>query len=179
MITFDITRSGQVSYDFGGYMGTECVEDAQRVFAALHKKGIYLINEAAMRNLQGLSLKQLAREIQQVQSLIKPEKNKTQAELAEQIKGVLDQMGYENIRVSSIGGSIEMEAFNGNTGYRVIMSPEGEIQILDDQHTDITNKASDPVAQVSHEVQEEAQEVEIKKRRRSYMGSRKGQWLSH
>lgn len=180
VISFDITRNGQVSYDFGGYMGAACIEDAQKVFAALHKKGIYLLNEAAMHSLQNLPLKNIVKEIvEQERHRVTPEQNKTQAELADTIQGVLNKMGYEHVRVSSIGGSIEMEAFNGNTGYRVIMSPEGEIQVQDGQHRDITNKASDPVVQASKKVQEESPEVEMKERKKSYMGSRKRHMLSH
>ncbi len=179
IITFDVSRDGQVSYDFSGYVGEACLEDAQRVFAALSQKGIYIIDNTAMNTLQNLPVEQVLPEaLQQFQST--PVKNKTQAELAETIKGVLDKMGYANVRTSSIGGSIEMEAFDGSVGYRVVMSPEGEVQIFKDaDQDDITSDMRDPIVQASHVVQEESQEEDLKERRKSYVAPRKAQKLSN
>ncbi len=181
VISFDVSRDGQVSYDFGGYIGEECVKEAQEVFEALHKKGVYLVNETALPLIQHLPLERIMQEV-----LDKPAfhtaavKNKTQAELAETLKGVLNKMGYPGVRVSSVGGSIELEAFEGNIGYRVVMSPEGEVQIFKDAaQNEVTHDTKDRLAQASRTVQETSAEPEIKQRKKSYMGSRKGQMLTH
>ncbi|HTK12129.1 MAG TPA: hypothetical protein VL485_33465 [Ktedonobacteraceae bacterium] len=180
LITFDISREGRVSYDLAGYVGKTCLADANKIFAALHKKGVYLMNEQAMDELHRLPAENLVAEImQQERFKLTLNQNKTQAEMAENLKGVLEDMGYPNIRVSSIGGSIELEAFEGNMGYRVIMSPEGEVQILKDaSQTDISEDQHDSVAAASRTVQEQSQEQTVKKRSRAFMASRKGRLLS-
>lgn len=39
---FDVSRNGQVPYDFDSYIGEACLKDARKVFDALYRKGIHL-----------------------------------------------------------------------------------------------------------------------------------------
>ena len=150
LVSFDISRGGDVNYDFSGYTGNTCVTEAIKVFTALRANGLYLLDPAASESLQkrypgGIS----ARMLNQSDYLLQPAKNKTQAELAERISTVLKRMQYHNIHQSAVGGSIELEAFNGSIGYHIVLAPEGTMQVLKDtdqtSYTDVSSDPSDPI----------------------------------
>jgi hypothetical protein len=114
------------------------------------------------------------------------EQNKSQAELAETLKRVLTQM-YPQVHQSSVGGHIELEAFQGQLGYRVVLSPEGEVQVYKDvAHTDVSNDASDPIVAeaqrtLDQQVQEETQTTETPRttQKSHHIQQRKQQQLGH
>ncbi len=150
LVSFDITRGGDVNYDFSGYTGETCVTEAQRVFTALRANGVYLLDPATGADLQkrypeGVS----ARMLNQSEYLLQPAKNKMQAELAERISTVLKRMQYHNIHQSAAGGSIELEAFNGSIGYHIVLAPEGTMQVFKDteqaSYADVSSDPSDPI----------------------------------
>jgi hypothetical protein len=61
------------------------------------------------------------------------------------LKHVLREM-YSTVQQRVIGGFIELEAFEGNIGYRVVLSPEGEFRVLKGaQGTDVSSDPNDPI----------------------------------
>ena len=150
IVSFEISRNGDVAYDFVGYTGDSCVEEAEKIFAALRAKGLYILDPKGAQRLQAaarerpITLEMLNRpELQ-----LHPVKNKTQAELAERLQAVLERMQYHSISQQVVGGCIEMEAFNGPVGYRVVLKPEGSIQVFKDEEMnelDVALDSDDPV----------------------------------
>jgi adenosyl cobinamide kinase/adenosyl cobinamide phosphate guanylyltransferase len=162
IVSFDIEQDGTVSYDFSGYIGNSCLSDARRVFAALREKGVFLLDEKASAELQSLPGEQVTMETLQDEHFSpQPVQNKTQAELAETLLKVLQKMGYPTIQQRTVGGSIELEAFKGQLGYRVVLSPDGETRILKDaQGTDVSGDAGDPLAAQARQIVQQAVEAE-------------------
>jgi hypothetical protein len=187
LITFDVSRNGQVNYDFAGYSGSACLKDAQKIFNALQEKGLFILDDHALEKLQRIPAENFSIETLK-QKDFQPSlmQNKTQAELAESLKSILEEMGYPQLRQSVVGGFIELEAFNGPIGYSVVLSPEGDVQVFQDANrTDISHNTSDPVVEKMRMLQQEHPEPEVKKSRtpyvqpRPYMKSRKQQMLGH
>lgn len=160
IVAFDIDQDGAVAYDFSGYAGDSCIHDAQRVFAALCQKGVFILDEQGSAHLRNLPAESVSKEILQSEQFAPTiTRNKTQAELAESLKRVLEKMGYPSIQQRTIGGSIELEAFQGQVGYRIVLSPDGEARILKDaQRTDVSGDSHDPV---SAEAQRTIQQAQI------------------
>ncbi|MGH2481737.1 MAG: hypothetical protein ACRDHW_18960, partial [Ktedonobacteraceae bacterium] len=91
---------------------------------------------------------------------------------------VLQKMGYPTIQQRTIGGSIELEAFKGQLGYRVVLAPDGEVRILKDaQSNDVSNDARDPLVVEAQQIIQQTQEIEEeafeKKRHRPAASQRK------
>jgi hypothetical protein len=150
IVSFEISRSGDVAYDFVGYTGDSCIEEAEKIFAALRAKGLYVLDPKGAQRLQAaarerpLTLEMLNRPELQVH----PVKNKMQAELAERLHVVLERMQYHKISQQVVGGCIEMEAFNGPVGYRVVLKPEGSMQVFKDEEMnelDVALDSDDPI----------------------------------
>lgn len=148
ILSFDVGPDGAVAYDFSGYAGDSCIQDAKRIFAALREKGVYILDKRGLANLRRLPGENITPEtLKAAQFEPHITKNKVQADLAESLRHVLEKMGYPTIQQRVIGGSIELEAFKGQIGYRVVLSPEGEARILKDaQLTDVSRDAGDPIA---------------------------------
>jgi hypothetical protein len=109
-----------------------------------------------------------------------PVKNKMQAELAERIHAVLERMNYNTIMEQVVGGCIEMEAFNGPVGYRVVLTPEGSMQVYKDaemNEIDVAFDKEDPVVAEALQVREqqkyEEEQQPSEKRRKSLPYRRK------
>jgi hypothetical protein len=151
IVSFDIGPDGAVAYDFSGYAGDSCIPDAKRIFASLREKGVYILDKQGWANLRRLPEEDVTPEaLQAAQFEPRITKNKVQADLAESLKHVLEKMGYPTIQQRVIGGSIELEAFKGQIGYRVVLPPEGEARILKDaQLTDVSRDAGDPIAEAA------------------------------
>lgn len=150
IVSFEISRNGDVTYDFVGYTGDTCIEEAERIFTALRAKGLYILDPRGVQRLQAVARERPIT----LEMLNRPElqlhlvKNKTQAELAERIHAVLERMQYHSISQQVVGGCIEMEAFNGPVGYRVVLKPEGSLQVFKDEgmnELDIAVDSNDPV----------------------------------
>lgn len=107
-VTFDVSLEGEVVYDFQGYVGTTCEDDAREIFAALRKRGIILHDRYSGEEIQEAA------------------QNKRQARLYERLKSVLQNMHFTNIQETFASGIIELEAFNGDVGYRVTLAPDEE-----------------------------------------------------
>lgn len=181
VISFDISSDCQVAYDFGGYVGDACIKDARNVFTALREKGIFILDDHAQEQLRQVPAESVTLETLQ-QDRFQPFviRNKTQAELAESIMNVLEKMGYQNFHEQSVGGFIELEAFEGQLGYRVVLSPEGEVQVFKDtSHTEITHDTQDKFIAEVHTLQQEAEQEIEKKSRSPYIKSRNQQMLGH
>jgi hypothetical protein len=147
IVSFDIGPDGAVAYDFSGYAGDSCIQDAKRIFAALREKGVFILDKRGLANLRRLPGENVTLEtLKAAQFEPNITKNKAQADLAESLKHVLEKM-YPTIQLRVVGGSIEIEAFKGEIGYRVVLSPEGEARILKNvDRTDVSNDAKDPIA---------------------------------
>ena len=168
LISFDVSRSGDVSYDFSGYSDASCVDEAEKIFAALRLSGIYLIDTQLVEHLQeaypeGVSTRTLDRLHYQLQ----PTTNKLQLELTRRIQSVLEQMRFTNIQQSAVGGCIELDAFNGPLGYHVVLSPEGTMQVFKGtEQIDVTADLTDQIVAeaqqfiVAKEEQEEQEREE-------------------
>lgn len=183
MISFDVSPDGAVAYDFSGYAGDSCVHDAKRVFDALRAKGLFILDAQGSKVLQQLPTTTVSAETLR-EERFEPSitKNKTQAELAEALKRILVRMNYTQVQQSVIGGSIELEAFNGKVGYRVVLPPDGSVRVLKDaQRTDISSNAHDPVVGEAKRIIEqqkevvEAEEEPSTSQRRSFTHQRKQQ----
>jgi hypothetical protein len=166
VVTFGIAHDGQVSYDFSGYEAGSCLVDAEKIFAALRERGIFILDQANMQELRkvpadALTLSTLGQE------RFHPhlERNKSQAVLAETLRHVLGQM-YPHVHQVSVGGHIELEAFEGQLGYHVVLSPAGEVQVYRDAaHIDVSADAQDPVvAEAQRALQPEHREQKTEPR---------------
>lgn len=162
IVSFDIAPDGAIFYDFSGYVGDSCIAEGQRIFAALRQKGIFILDDRGSAALQRLSDESITVEtLQEERFAPTVVRNKTQAELAESLLRILQKMGYPVVQERTIGGSIELEAFKGEVGYRVVLSPDGEARILKDaQHTDVSVNALDPLAAEVQRINQKAQETE-------------------
>lgn len=180
IISFDVGPDGAISYDFSGYAGDSCVADAKRIFTALRQKGLFILDDQGIERLNRLPVESVTSETLKA-TQFEPDivQNKTQASLAESLKRVMEKMGYPHVQQRTIGGSIELEAFKGQIGYRVVLSPEGEARILKDAlRTDVSGDARDPVAQearrtiqrmeTAQDEEEEQMEEQAQHRRATY-----------
>jgi hypothetical protein len=147
LVEFGITREGRVSYDFSGYLDDACIVEAERIFSALRARGIYLLESEVVRQLQAEHSGRLTRHmLDRAQQYAHPVRNKVQTELADRLQRVLKLMQYNNVQVRSMGGCIELDAFNGSLGYHVVLEPEGAVQVYKDaQHTDVSSDPFDPI----------------------------------
>jgi hypothetical protein len=174
LVTFDVSRGGDVNYDFSGYTGDACVSEAERIFTAFRGRGVYLLNPESVEYLQkrypdGVT----SRMLNQSRFQLQPAKNKVQAELAERIATVLKQMQYHNIQQSASGGCIELEAFNGSIGYHVVLTPEGTMQVFKDtDHTNVSTDLHDPVVAEAQQVIEQVEQQEIQAQKVEIPGSK-------
>lgn len=164
LITFEVSRHGNVAYDFSGYSDEKCLEEASRIFEALRLSGIYLLDTQQVDHLlathrEGISQKTLDRLYYQREQAA----NKLQMELANQVRSVLESMRYTHIEQSSVGGFIELDAFNGPLGYHVVLSPEGKLQVFKDaEQIDVSHDSSEPLVAEAQQLtleQEEEQEM--------------------
>jgi hypothetical protein len=148
IVSFDIEPDGAVAYDFSGFVGDECVGHAKRIFTALQQKGLFILDEQGIERLNRLPVEGVTTEtLKAEQYELRITKNKVQASLAESLRHVMKKMGYSTIQQRTIGGSIELEAFKGQIGYRVVLSPDGDARILKDtQRKDVSGDERDPVA---------------------------------
>lgn len=171
VVSFDVSRNGEIAYDFSGYIGDACVKEAERVFAALRAKGLYILESQTAEQLQAAIAQ--GRTVTP-EMLDQPEfqphvvKNKTQAELAERLLGVLERMQYATIRQQVVGGCIELEAFNGPIGYRVVLPPDGSLQVYKDdevKEVDVTSEKDDPVAAEAQQVQNQQERTKTARRK--------------
>jgi hypothetical protein len=184
VVTFGIAHDGQVTYDFSGYEGGSCLADAEKIFAALRERGIFILDQANMEEVRkvpadALTLSTLSQE------RFRPhlERNKSQAALAETLRQVLEQM-YPHVHQVSLGGHIELEAFEGQLGYHVVLSPAGEVQVYKDAaHIDVSTDGQDPVvAEAQRTLQPEQKEHKTEQRpqttpSRPYISPQKRQQL--
>jgi hypothetical protein len=145
LVSFTISQDGAVSYDFSGYVGDSCVSEAERVFAALRAKGIFILDSDTLDSLQRIPAENITLDTLRQTSLPHIVQNKPQAELAVRLRQVLERMKFSNIQESVVGGTIDLEAFNGPLGYRVVLPPDGSAQVFKNR-ADVSNDASDPIA---------------------------------
>lgn len=157
IVSFDVSLQCDVSYDFAGYIGDSCLADAERIFASLRRKGLFILDKDAARRLQNSSVKSITAEmLSRKEFQPEMETNKIQAKLAEHLLSVLEQMNYPHVVQSVVGGCIELEGFKDSLGYRVVLMPEGSAQVFKDkQQVDISHDAQDPVVAEILQVQDE------------------------
>ncbi len=163
VVEFAISRESNVSYDFSGYLDDACIVEAERIFSALRSRGIYLLEPEIARKLQEDHSGRLTRQmLNRAQQYAHPIRNKVQTELADRLQRVLNLMQYNNVQVRSMGGCIELDAFNGPIGYHVILEPEGAVQVYKDmQHTDVSSDPFDPIVAESLLITELDEQVSI------------------
>jgi hypothetical protein len=167
VVSFDIGRDGAIAYDFSGYTGEACLQEAETIFAGFQQKGLFLLDKRAAQHLHDYPVERITPELLN-QRHLQPHLsvNKVQAELAERIHTVLQQMQYQNVRQQAIGGCIELEAFNGTVGYRVVLSPEGSAQIFKDgKHLNLSPGTTDPIVTETQHVQGQQEQAQIESAR--------------
>jgi hypothetical protein len=172
VVSFDISRNGDLSYDFSGYIGDTCLSEAKEIFAALRVKGVFILDSSVQEMLSKLPAESITADtLREAKYSLEFVKNKTQTELAERLKQVLEQMNFANIEQSVIGGCIDLEAFNGSIGYHVILPPDGSAQVFKN-HKDISSDKGDRVVARALELfrepeperKQESQETETQKK---------------
>jgi hypothetical protein len=170
VVAFDVSPDGKINYDFSGYVGDTCISEAKRIFDALREKGIFIVDDRAVDELLQTSTENITANLLQ-QERLHPHivKNKSQAELADSLRRVLEKMEYPQVHQNSIGGAIELEAFKGPIGYRVILPPDGSAQVLKNaSQKDVSNDLQDPVTREAQLTgQQEAQKREQEAQRRA------------
>lgn len=180
-VAFDITRDGEVSYDFSGYVGDTCVEDAKKIFTALRKNGIFILDDEAMSKLQQVPSEQVTPSLL-AQEVFQPHltRKKEQADLVDRLSRVLAQMNYQNIKKSSAGGTIEIDAFNGSIGYHIVLPSEGDVQVFKDaRQKDISHDTSDPIVVEAAQKPEAEQAAEALKQDEKSRSVQQRKQISH
>lgn len=166
VVSFDISREGNLTYDFSGYAGDACVSEAKEIFAAFRAKGIFILDSDAMEKLSRIPAENVSVEtLNRVRYNPQIEQNKRQAALAEKLKEVFERMKFANIQESVIGGCIDIEAFNGGIGYHVILPPDGSAEVFKN-HVDISANKDDQIVSELSQV-EAAKEAPQKARAES------------
>src|SRR5258708_6210822 len=156
VVSFDISHDGNLAYDFSGYIGDTCVSEAKEVFAALRAKGVFILDDEAMEALNRLPAERLTPEtLGRAPYNPQPAQNKTQTELAERLKEVLARMKFANIQESVNGGCIDVEAFNGNIGYHVVLPPDGSVEVFKN-HVNVSNQKDEVIVKELAQVIEES-----------------------
>ena len=141
-----VDRDGGVLYDFSGYQGSACVQEANKIFAALRKKGVFIIDAATEREL--IEQSDLTPEML-LDDQFAPhfEVNKLQAKISMLLVQVLDKMSFSSISQNASGGSIIIDAINNQDGigYHIILDRKGDEQVIRGGE-DITALSSDTLA---------------------------------
>lgn len=170
MVSFDVSRDGGIHYDFSGYVGDTCLAEAGRIFQALRARGVFILEPEMASQLQEASTRGeaiTAQTLEQSNWQVHPVQNKLQAELAERIQAVLERMQYGHVLQRAIGGSIELEAFNGSIGYHVILEPEGSMRVFRGaEHLDISDDGGDPVVAEAQQVNQQRKQQPTVSRRK-------------
>lgn len=144
VVTFTISHDGEISYDFSGYVGESCLAVADKVFTALHTKGIFILDDEALARLRSKRTREITIDtLRQFNPHLV--QNKHQADLAQRLQKVLETMDYQVVRQSVVEGVIELEAFNGPLGYRVVLPPDGTAQIFKNR-SEVSGNSADPLA---------------------------------
>jgi hypothetical protein len=145
VVSFTISQEGAITYDFSGYVGDSCLSEAKEIFGALQAKGIFLLDDDALQVLNRLPAERLTPATLS-QARLRPQlvQNKAQAHLAEQLKEIFGHMNFTTVRESVVGGHIDIEAFNGEIGYHVILPPTGPAEVFKN-HVDVSKHPEDEI----------------------------------
>ena len=162
LVVFYIEKEGGITYDFSGYMGDECVLEAERIFTALRARGLAVVDSSAMQRLgRQTSNDVIRRLLHDPQLAPRFDVNKRQEHLrAALLKVLREYMGFSQIREFGSGGSLVIDAYNGDIGYHVVLSQEGEAKIMKDG-IDVSKDTGDQLAAAARSVPLE-QEVAAK-----------------
>lgn len=157
VVTFDVSREGEITYDCSGYVGNASQVDIERIFNALRVKGIFILDSRTVEELQQIPVQQITpATLRQQRFTPGSEQHKAQSEIAQQLLQVLKELHYTDIHQSAVGGYIDLEAFNGTAGYHIVLPPNGHVQVFKDQQ-DISSDEKDPIvaeAQRMHKTDE-------------------------
>ena len=144
-VVFYVDRDGGISYDFSGYQGSTCVEEAQKIFTALRKKGIAIADAAAEQELNMYALDTISPDLL-LDDKFAPqfEVNKLQTKISTLLVHVLqEKMNFSHIIQNTSGGSIIIDAVSEiGIGYHVILSRQGETTVIKNGE-DMTDPGSD------------------------------------
>jgi hypothetical protein len=152
--SFNITSNGDINYDFIGFIGDSCILEAKRVFNALKRKGLYILDSQGVQCLLDYPVKTISSDVleqEQFQPHIEP--NKLQATISARLYDVLATMGYKHIVQNTIGGCIELDAFEGSHGYRIVLDPTGDTQVFN-AGIDVSGDDTDPIVAEIHVLDE-------------------------
>lgn len=167
LVSFYVNQDGSVAYDFSGYKGESCTQAAREIFEALRKKGLVLVQAETAQHLNGSSVS-LTREQVDRYPLPTFDVNLRQARLHQRLRQVLQKMQFQHIQEQVAGGSIILEAFNGDVGYHVVLHSDSDLKqpkvlrTRGQQQEDVSNDASDAV--VSEMLREPATPVRAKRK---------------
>lgn len=126
-VYFSVDKQGRVKYHFDGYQGDACVQEADRVFKALRKRGVLISTRAKVSALDPetaastLALDQLAPDLSV---------NSQQALRQQALLAVLRRLGHSHIDQRIVGGVVELDAHNG-VGHTLTtrIDPEGDFEV--------------------------------------------------
>jgi hypothetical protein len=183
IVSFDIASNGDITYDFSGFVGDSCIKEVIRVFRALKAKGVYILDSQEVQRLADYPVDMIdSNLLEQKQFQPHIEANKLQASLSARLYDVLTTMNYQHIVQNTVGGCIELDAFNESIGYHIVLDPAGDTQVFNNG-VDVSSDNTDPiVAEInpldnSHE--SDTQESSPKKTSRGYTPHNKPQRLDN
>src|SRR5205085_5614611 len=126
VITFDITREGEFTYDCSGYVGDAALADIEKLFDALKARGIYMLDSKSVEKLQQMPIEQITpATLQQERFTPGKEQHKSQSEIAKQLLQLLKQLDYTITHQNTVGGYIELDASSDAADYRIVLPPDG------------------------------------------------------
>lgn len=152
LVYFNVDAQGHVTFDFSGYEGAECVKEATRIFHALRRHGILLMDAARLAGIEseGATAELLARD-----DYAPPlDVNKALPIIQQAILDVLEQrMGFTHVEQHIAADFFEVDAHNGQGHrYHAEATATDEVAILRDGQ-DVTHDNEDPVAAAAHQAQ--------------------------
>ncbi len=152
VVTFEIARNGDITYDFVGYTGDSCLTEAETIFAALREKGLHILDQNVARRMREAVARGQrvdAQMLQRPEYQHHPLSNKLQAQMAERLLSALGKMQFEHIEQQVVGGVIELDAFNGDVGYHAQIRAEGTVEVTrneGEEEVKIEADSYDPLA---------------------------------
>jgi hypothetical protein len=144
-VRFAVGLDGGVTYDLSGYVGDACREDAAELFGALRARGILVLGGVAAEELERRPPATLTPAVvSQLHSGPEPGQLKEQAQVAARLLEALHRMGFAHVTQSATAGTIDIEGFNGDVGYRIVLPSDGHAEVTRSGE-DVSTDADDPV----------------------------------
>lgn len=174
LVSFFVDPEGGVSYDFSGYKGDACVAAAHEIFERLRQNGLALLDPATSERISKDPDPAVAlnpRAYLTNAPLPTFDVNLRQTHLRDRLLNVLHRMGFSHVNEESAGGTIILDAFNGNQGYRITLPPDSERdqpEVVErdasGRQMNVSGQDQHPVVQAMKDVPHQKKPVPAKKR---------------